>query len=171
MLEFIQNSSNTASTENDYSDFEVDTFWLEEETENRHLEERCLKVVGVLQQSVTRGCNFPEEFKFQFEPWTAMDDLLLNISAAIPAVIVTLIVSILVGIAYWIISYAIYRLIKTCMKKSMRFQFIKKSSSTQSGQIVLTSLHFVSELISLSPKKMLAKLKNVQKRKYNESLI
>jgi hypothetical protein len=172
MADSIQSNS-TASAEYDYSDVELDPFWLKEETDNR-IDERCSKVVGVLQQSVTRGCNFPEEFMFRSEPWTAADDFHINVIASIPSVIVTLILSILVGILYWIISYAIYRLLKVGFSKWIRhFQLDKESSgSSEKSQIVSTSVQIISEVFdnnNFSPKNMLLKLHSTSKLKNDEN--
>lgn len=159
MAESIQNNS----TEYDYSNVEVDSFWLEEVSSEKIVDERCLKVIGVLQQSITRGCNFPDEFAFRSEPWNAREDLLQNIFAAIPNVLITLILSILVGISYWIVSYAIYRLIRVCLKKTYRRQALKESS--QKSEIALISFQIVEERNNFSPKKMfLSKLEMKQKK-------
>ncbi len=159
MAESIQNNS----TEYDYSNVEVDSFWLEEVSSEKIVDERCLKVIGVLQQSVTRGCNFPDEFAFRSEPWTAREDLLQNIFAAIPNVLITLILSILVGFSYWIVSYAIHRLIRVCLKKTYRRLSLKESS--QKSEIALISFQIVEERNNFSPKKMfLSELEMKQKK-------
>ncbi len=159
MAESIQNNS----TEYDYSNVEMDSFWLEGVSTENIVEERCLKVIGVLQQSVTQGCNFPKEFMFPSEPWNAKEDLLMNILGAIPNVAIIFILSILVGISYWIISYAICRLIRVCLKKTYRRQSLKESS--QKGEITLISFQIVEEMSKFSPKTMfLSKLEMKEKK-------